>query len=200
MSEELKPCAHCGSRGELVTYYDFYHINCTNDDCVEHYDESMIYRGEGAWYGSIADAIEAWNTRTPDQAIAATLGGVGFEVGSEVGSEVRGGKLTADQVRKAIFNGSSYASYDGAKYYADGIHMQAIADELNAALGGGECTPHGEWESISQTQEVRHVFCECGYELGMDERDSWPFQSTRLFAMPNFCPECGRKIRKAVKQ
>lgn len=44
-------------------------------------------------------------------------------------------KLTAEQVRKAIFNGSSYASYDGAKYYADGISMQAIADELNAMLG-----------------------------------------------------------------
>lgn len=65
---------------------------------------------------------------------------------------------------------------------------------------GVECTPHGEWESISQSQEVRHVFCDCGYELGKDERDSWPFQRTRLFAMPNFCPECGHKIRKAVKR
>ncbi|MBR2881591.1 MAG: hypothetical protein IKB96_04415 [Prevotella sp.] len=44
-------------------------------------------------------------------------------------------KLTAEQVREAIFNGSSYASYDGVKYYADGIGMQAIADELNAKLG-----------------------------------------------------------------
>lgn len=64
----------------------------------------------------------------------------------------------------------------------------------------GECVPHGEWESISQSQEVRHVFCDCGYELGMDEHDLWPFQSTRLFAMPNYCQECGRKIRKAVKR
>ena len=73
---------------------------------------------------------------------------------------------------------------------------QAIA----ATLGGGECVPHGEWESISQTQEVRHVFCECGHELGMDERDSFPFERTRLFAMPNYCQECGRKIRKAVER
>jgi hypothetical protein len=118
--------------------------------------------------------------------------------------EVRAGssrfELTAEQVREAIFNGSSYASYDGAKYYADGIGMQAIADELNAALGGGECVTHGEWESISQTQEVRHVFCGCGYELGMDRRDSFPFECTKLFAMPNFCPDCGAKIRKAVKR
>lgn len=287
MSEKLKPCAHCGSRGELVTYYDFYHINCTNDGCVEHYDESMIYRGEGAWYGSIADAIEAWNTRTPEQVIAATpgsmsvtvddalslldemneqgrieyadysqlhdaiaatlsdepksmrvfdsmetaltiaekeveieklkrenaelcdeneelvhrraeleaatFGRVGSEVGSEVTSEVRGGKLTAEQVREAIERNVTF--YEGGDYDA-----QEIADELNTMLGSGECTPHGEWKSISQTQEVRHVFCECGFELGMDRRDSFPFECTRLFAMPNFCQECGRKIRKAVKR
>jgi hypothetical protein len=45
------------------------------------------------------------------------------------------GKLTAEQVRKAIFNNSSYTSYDGARYHASGISIQAIADELNAALG-----------------------------------------------------------------
>ena len=33
-------------------------------------------------------------------------------------------KLTAEQVREAIFNGSSYASYDGVKYYADGIGIR----------------------------------------------------------------------------
>ena len=65
---------------------------------------------------------------------------------------------------------------------------------------GVECTPHGEWERVSQTQEVRHVFCECGHELGMDERDSFPFQRTRLCAIPNYCQECGRKIRKAVRE
>lgn len=47
-------------------------------------------------------------------------------------------KLTAEQVREAIFNGSGYASFDGAKYYADGIEMQTIADELNAMLGDVE--------------------------------------------------------------
>ena len=60
---------------------------------------------------------------TPEQAVAATLGS---------------GKLTAEQVRKAIFDASAYASYDGSRYYADGISMQAIADELNAALTEGE--------------------------------------------------------------
>ena len=60
---ELLPCAHCGGKGELVTYYGFYHINCMNGECVEHYDEGIVYRGTGTWYGSIPDAIEAWNTR-----------------------------------------------------------------------------------------------------------------------------------------
>ena len=111
-----------------------------------------------------------------------------------------GGKLTEEDVQRALFAHSTYASYDGLQLYASGIRTQEIADELNATLGGGECTPHGEWKSISQTQEVRHVFCECGFELGMDRRDSFPFECTKLFAMPNFCSECGRKIRKAVKR
>ena len=69
----------------------------------------------GGLFLTEAEAIAAWNARAER------------------------GTLTAEQVRKAIFNGSSYASYDGAKYYADGINMQAIADELNAELGGGNC-------------------------------------------------------------
>ncbi|HAM16031.1 MAG TPA: hypothetical protein DCP91_09290 [Eggerthellaceae bacterium] len=121
---------------------------------------------------------------TPEQAIAATMGG---------------GKLTKNNVDRALFAHSTYANYDGLKLYATGIRTQEIADELNVALGGSEYVPHGEWESVSQSQEVRHIFCECGHELGRDRRDSWPFQRTSLCAIPNYCPECGRKIRKAVK-
>lgn len=138
---------------------------------------------------------------TIEQAISATLGN---------------STLTAEQVREAIFNGSSYASYDGAKYYADGIGMQAIADELNAALGSERdtiyntgfdngvsnlwvrpltCRPLGEWESVSQNQEVRHVWCsECGYEFGMDERRAIPFEHTKLAELPNYCPDCGAMV------
>lgn len=99
--------------------------------------------------------------------------------------------VTATEVRDT--ENKPYLDMDFHHYFTP---EQAIA----ATLGSGECVPHGEWESISQTQEVRHVFCDCGYELGMDECDSWPFRSTRLFAMPNYCQECGRKIRKAVKR
>lgn len=104
------------------------------------------------------------------------------------------------------FTGESEPRVDGTDYlageYQYGVAMipaQWVTHVIDAAtVGCGECTPHGKWESISQTQEVRHVFCECGYELGMDERDLWPFRSTRLFAMPNYCQECGRRIRKRV--
>jgi hypothetical protein len=122
----------------------------------------------------------------PEQAIAATLGG---------------GKLTAEQVRECVgtvyLEGYSDGSVNRGAHI-DETDWQAVADELNEMLGSGECIPHGEWERVSQTQEVRHVFCDCGYELGMDRRDSFPFERTQLFAMPNFCQECGRRIRKAV--
>ena len=80
MSEELKPCPFCGS-----------------DDLSEGpHSPYIICNGCGAFGPGNSDvtheeAIKAWNTRTPEQAIATTLGGVGSEVGSEVTSEVRGG-------------------------------------------------------------------------------------------------------------
>lgn len=161
-----------------MTYYDFYHVNCTNDDCVEHYDDGMVYHGTGAWYGSIADAIAAWNTRA-----ATTIGKAQVEV-----EPVLRGTLTAEQMREAIFNGSGYASFDGAKYYADGIGMQAIADELNAALGNGECERTTTRNGKFKTKYGRKVpLCECcGYAIGDDRY--------------NFCPKCGAKIVKAVKR
>lgn len=64
---------------------------------------------------------------TPEQAIAATLGG---------------GKLTAEQVRDAVKRGATF-DYGEIGEYVSRENWQAIADELNAMLGGGEC----EWES-----------------------------------------------------
>ena len=118
---------------------------------------------------------------------AATFGRVGSEVGSEVTSEVRGGKLTAEQVHDAIFNGSSYASFDGAKYYADGIGMQAIADELNAEMGGGEC------DAVRNERTQTIVCSECG-------GGGLTIPNKGQSALRNFCPNCGAKIRKAVKR
>ena len=46
-----------------------------------------------------------------------------------------GGKLTEEDVQRALFAHSTYASYDGLQLYASGIRTQEIADELNATLG-----------------------------------------------------------------
>ena len=56
------------------------------------------------------------------------------------------------------------------------------------------CVPHGEWERLSQTQVFRRMYCDCGYELGIDRRDSFPFERTTYAPMPRFCPECGARI------
>lgn len=199
-SYELLPCPFCGGESKLYDDYSserdehrwqVWHV-CDNGPEGESAGYGKAYHTsiDTPWFKSREKAIEAWNTRTPEQAIAATLDG---------------GKLTAEQVREAHDKHwhDLPAEYDmpEASALPEYSHdWQAIADELNAALGGGECMPHGEWERISQTQEVRHVFCECGHELGMDRRDSLLFERTQLFAMPNYCQECGRKIRKAVKR
>lgn len=56
------------------------------------------------------------------------------------------------------------------------------------------CKPYGKWERVSQTQEVRHIYCDCGEYLGMDRRDSLPFEIECKADMPNYCPNCGAKV------
>jgi hypothetical protein len=56
------------------------------------------------------------------------------------------------------------------------------------------CKPHGEWERVSQTQEVRHLVCDCGEELGMEERGTLPWRYHHMASLPNYCPECGARI------
>lgn len=106
---------------------------------------------------------------TPEQAIAATLGG---------------GKLTAEQVREAIYDCSTYANYDGCTYHASGIRLQAIVDELNATLGDGEREKELEklawdmWCEITTCPDYRMPPCMTGsicervrnLEIGVDER------------------------------
>ena len=62
---------------------------------------------------------------TPDQVIAATLGN---------------GMLTADDVLNAVYN--------------HGARWQAIADELNAALGGGECENVGDQPVVIAMEHI----------------------------------------------
>ena len=91
------------------------------------------------------------------------------------------GMLTAEHVCEAIFNNSSYASYDGARYYADGIRMQAVADELNARA---ERTCHEtEIDKFFRGCDSCGWMWEVFYSFGKRER-------------PNFCPNCGARVEE----
>lgn len=61
MSNE--PCRLCGSEPTIATYYDFYRFHCPTPGCREHLSAGTIYSGKGSWYGSIAEARDAWNHR-----------------------------------------------------------------------------------------------------------------------------------------
>ena len=98
-----------------------------------------------------------------------------------------GGKLTKEDVRRALFAHSTYASYDGLQLYANGIRTQEIADELNAALDGNEC----EMVRASNTTETRRCTA-CGKLTRFD----YPLDRHEL----NYCPKCGTRVRKAVKR
>lgn len=91
------------------------------------------------------------------------------------------GKLTEEDVRRALFAHSTYASYDGLQLYANGIRTQEIANELNAALGGGECELV-EVDSYSSDMETIHVLeCSACGKTCEHVNGSYPK-----------CPHCGR--------
>jgi len=196
---ELLPCPMCGGEARLVNdygsekgmSYQIWH------ECTGHEGRSGGY-GQGVkpffetpWYATDAEAIAAWNTRAylnPDGLpVGLTISDDGNLLNWRGENYVKQGTLTAEQVREAIFNGSSYASYDGAKYYADGIGMQSIADELNATLGSGTC----EWQlEHSGTLYDKWRCSKCGY-LFVESRTD---QGIKEDFEPNFCPNCGVKV------
>ena len=107
---------------------------------------------------------------------AATLGGVGSKVGSEVGSEVCGGKLTAEQVMAIA--GRHQPDYCSDTHVC--FDWQAIADELNATMGGGECV-------FEINTDATAIKCSsCGYSLpkGTDLDDT------------RFCGGCGQAVKR----
>ena len=134
------------------------------------------------------------------QAIAATLGSTcafarptdltdgcaALERIAELEEKLANGTLTAEQVM-------AIAAKHQPDYCSD-THVcfdwQAIADELNATLGGRECewVLHEKWPNRTGDD---HVY---GYETGCGARHTWWPDS-----LPKFCPTCGGKV-KAVKR
>lgn len=95
------------------------------------------------------------------------------------------GKLTAEQVRNAIFRCGVWDE-DSAMYYVNRTDMQAITDELNATLGGGECEIVEHYVARTRGEIGRErVKLSCGHIV---ERHS------------KFCPECGARIREEMKR
>lgn len=169
---ELKPCPFCGGEAQLMHMdldtidegWKVWGVWCVND---LHAEEHGGYQ-HGHFidnYGTEAEAIEAWNTRA-EQVIAATLGG---------------GKLTAEQVRQAV---NGHGNIMDNRFYCD---WQAVADELDATLGGGECEVVKSYgrHPITNNEVVLYNCSKCGKWIGLTA---------------NYCPHCGAKVRKVVKR
>ena len=90
------------------------------------------------------------------------------------------GKLTAEQVRRCVRVGAcDHGLWEAIDEDTD---WQAIADELNAVIGGGEC--EGELRESGWGGYTRHCGA-CGADLDCDTRNR-----------QNFCPNCGRKVKR----
>lgn len=76
------------------------------------------------------------------------------------------------------------------------MQMEEIPTEAEAIAAWNRraertCNLHGEWKRISQTQEVRHLYCDCGEHLGSDKRNLILECKADL---PNYCPNCGARV------
>ncbi len=114
---------------------------------------------------------------TPEQAIAATLGNGVERTRTEYAA------LTAGQVREAwTGNLKRDCLYDPPM-----PDWHAIADELNATLGGGTCHMNliDEYERASGEEEY---LCECS-ECGSQEWEP-------AHDLPLYCRKCGRKVEQ----
>ena len=106
-------------------------------------------------------------------------------------STLGGGKLTAEQVREAVMSADRWEKPMGNTGLTN-THLiirddgwQAIADELNATLGGGECElTYGETD-----EGVDSWFTQCG------GRFNATFENGRM-VHPKFCQLCGGKAVK----
>ena len=180
----LLPCPFCGGEASWIAARQredgtYHPASCGCRKCgIQCYGESDYGHGgfatEEDREASMEQAVSKWNTRTPEQAIAATLGA---------------GRLTAEQVEKVIMSSDYWERVNNHPALHDGV-WQAIADELNATLVGGECECEGtiEWQWAGPTTYYEHELS-CGHVITSVDNEP-----------PNFCEECGRKIRKAVKR
>lgn len=100
--------------------------------------------------------------------------------------------VTAEQVREAI-KGNAWAETSTLFEFGDSS-WQAIADELNAAMGNGECEYVVE-DNMNESEGMGDVWFRCtNCDMKFDYyADGW-------LMTQSYCPHCGFKIRKAVER
>ena len=99
MSEELKPCPHCG--GEAAVYTEdnrLWAIRCMGQYVPSCWTESGLYH-------SRAEAIAAWNRRTPDwRELAQRLAAYIFDENRGVWHHHEGGVAVLDDCYASMEN------------------------------------------------------------------------------------------------
>lgn len=97
-----------------------------------------------------------------------------------------GGKLTAEQVM-------SIAGKHQPDYCSDThacFDWQAIADELNAALGGGECEFVIE-DNMNESEGMGDVWFRC-----TNCNTTFDYHADDWLMKQNYCPKCGKKVKR----
>ena len=206
MSEELKPCPFCGGKAALRMSWmeDGHRYRAV--ECVEC---GATTPGN---YSEVGDqSVWDWNTRTPEQVIAATLGNkkakahpYGYEPDTGAFDVTRcecgclndisatycndcGGEIEIDiNAEKEIYHTPQHSVF--AEKHDDGSLEFGGKRYVTATLGGG-----GECDAILDESYYKgiHGYCEglkcsnCGEPL---------------FSEFKSCPWCGMTIRKAVER
>ena len=104
--------------------------------------------------------------------------------------------ITAEQVREIVMSADRWDKPMGNTGLTN-THLiirddgwQAIADELNATLGGGECECESSllWDSYHGRDFYEHRLS-CGHTVTSDWEEP-----------PNFCEECGARVEGASER
>lgn len=104
--------------------------------------------------------------------------------------DATGGTLTAEQVMAIA--GRHQPDYCSDTHVC--FDWQAIANELNATLGGGECEFVIE-DNMNESEGKGDVWFRC-----TNCNTIFDYYADNWLMEQNYCPHCGFKIRKAVKR
>ena len=171
MSDEtiLRECPFCGGEAELVCNDIGVFVGCFHENCPIGPQTSTYLDG----YATEAEAIAAWNARAAH------------------------GTLTAEQAREAIEEAKAEL-LESCEYVGDmwqrkgdvlkafGKMEQAIADELNAELGGGTCRISAS-STDGLCSDNPRKWCElsCGHSFTLEG-----------LGKPVACPVCGKAVER----